>query len=83
MKYAVTAEEFAEAYRTFHRGDPPDRIEVGDQTWEDLDSELEAFARPAADLASVDRYVYDDTGDDDGSGDGFCSRCGTWQRVCP
>ena len=51
MKYAVTAEEFAEAYRTFHRGDPPDRIEVGDQTWEDLDSELEAFARPAADLA--------------------------------
>ena len=83
MKYAVTVEEFAEAYRMFHRGDPPDRVEVGDQTWDDLDGELAYIARPAADLAGVDRYVYDDTGDDDGSGDGFCSRCGTWQRVCP
>lgn len=75
MKHAVTAEEFAEAYRTIHRGDPPDRVEVGDQTWDDLDSELAYIARHAEELAAVDHYVYDD------AGDGFAGRCGTWRRV--
>lgn len=60
---AVSREQFAESFALFHGSDTavPDRIVLGDQEWDDLDSELTIEGHSPATLRGTDHYVRETT----------------------
>lgn len=60
---AVTLEQFVRAFAMFHGSNiaVPGRVDLGDQEWDDLDSELCIEGYPPDTLRGVDHYVREST----------------------
>ena len=60
---AVSREKFAESFALYHGSDTavPDSIVLGDQEWDDLDSELIIEGRSPAMMRGMDHYVREST----------------------